>query len=68
MGWNMPDQVERQLAAIKERWPSIQSFNLHLHDTRGMALTSSYVALKTLDSTDTLRLQPAIGGMVGCPF
>jgi hydroxymethylglutaryl-CoA lyase len=68
MGWNMPDQVERQLAAIKERWPSIKNFDLHLHDTRGMALASSYVALKTLDSADTLRLQPAIGGMGGCPF
>ena len=68
MGWNMPDQVERQLAAVKERWPSIKSFNLHLHNTRGMALTSSYVSLKALDSADTLRLQPAIGGMGGCPF
>ena len=44
MGWNMPDQVERQLVAIKERWPSIKSFNLHLHNTRGMALTSSMFA------------------------
>jgi hydroxymethylglutaryl-CoA lyase len=68
MGWNMPDQVEQQLIAIKERWPSIKSFNLHLHNTRGMALTSSYAAMKTLDSGDTLRLQPAIGGMGGCPF
>ena len=68
MGWNMPDQVERQLVAIKQRWPSIKSFNLHLHNTRGMALTSSYVCLKVLDATDTLLLQPAIGGMGGCPF
>ena len=68
MGWNMPDQVERQLEAIKKRWPAIKSFNLHLHNTRGMALTSSYVAMRSLDATDTLRLQPAIGGMGGCPF
>jgi len=68
MGWNMPDQVEQQLTAIKKRWPAIKSFNLHLHNTRGMALTSSYVAMKMLDPTDTLRLQPAIGGMGGCPF
>jgi len=68
MGWNMPDQVERQLIAIKKRWPSIKSFNLHLHNTRGMALTSSYAAMKVLDDNDTLRLQPAIGGMGGCPF
>jgi hydroxymethylglutaryl-CoA lyase len=68
MGWNMPDQVERQLQAIKNRWPKIKKFNLHLHNTRGMALTSSYVAMRTLDESDTLRLQPAIGGMGGCPF
>jgi hydroxymethylglutaryl-CoA lyase len=68
MGWNMPDQVERQLEAIKKRWPAIKSFNLHLHNTRGMALTSSYVAMRALDASDTLRLQPAIGGMGGCPF
>jgi hydroxymethylglutaryl-CoA lyase len=68
MGWNMPDQVERQLEAIKKRWPKIKSFNLHLHNTRGMALTSSYVAMRSLDASDTLRLQPAIGGMGGCPF
>jgi hydroxymethylglutaryl-CoA lyase len=68
MGWNIPDQVERQLIAIKERWPSVKDFNLHLHNTRGMAIASSYVAIKTLSDTDTLRLQPAIGGMGGCPF
>jgi len=68
MGWNMPDQVEHQLEAIKKRWPKIKGFNLHLHNTRGMALTSSYVALRSLDVNDTLRLQPAIGGMGGCPF
>lgn len=68
MGWNMPDQVERQLVAIKERWPAIHDFNLHLHNTRGMALVSTYAAVKTLSSDDTLRLQPAIGGMGGCPF
>jgi hydroxymethylglutaryl-CoA lyase len=68
MGWNMPDQVERQLEAVKKRWPAIKSFNLHLHNTRGMALTSSYVAMRNLEASDTLRLQPAIGGMGGCPF
>ena len=68
MGWNMPDQVERQLVAIKERWSSIRTFNLHLHNTRGMALVSSYAAVKALSGTDTLRLQTAIGGMGGCPF
>jgi hydroxymethylglutaryl-CoA lyase len=68
MGWNMPDQVERQLTTIKKRWPKIKSFNLHLHNTRGMAIASSYVAIKTLTADDSLRLQTAIGGMGGCPF
>src|SRR4051812_43013106 len=38
MSWCMPHHVERQLAAVKERWPSITDFNLHLHNGRGMAL------------------------------
>ena len=68
MSWNMPHQVERQLAAIKERWPSITDFNLHLHNGRGVALASVYAALRVLDSGDTLRLQSTIGGMAGCPY
>lgn len=68
MGWNIPDQMEGQLSAIKERWPSIRDFNLHLHNSRGMALLSSYVVIRSLSNSDTLRLQPAIGGMGGCPF
>jgi hydroxymethylglutaryl-CoA lyase len=68
MSWNMPHHLERQLVAIKERWPAITDFNLHLHDGRGMALASVYAALRVLDGTDTLRLQSSIGGMAGCPY
>ena len=68
MSWNMPHQVERQLAALKERWPSITDFNLHLHNGRGTALASVYAALRVLDGGDTLRLQTSIGGMAGCPY
>lgn len=68
MSWNMPHHVERQLAAIKERWPSVTDFNLHLHNGRGMALISVYAALRVLDSGDTLHLQSSIGGMAGCPY
>ena len=67
-GWCMPHQVERTLAGIKARWPSIKDFNLHLHNTRGAALASVYAALRVLDGTDTLRLQSSIGGMAGCPY
>ena len=68
MSWNMPHQVEAQLVAVKERWPAIDDFNLHLHNGRGTALASIYAALKVLDGTDTLRLQTSIGGMAGCPY
>jgi hydroxymethylglutaryl-CoA lyase len=68
MGWNLPHQVEAVLTAIKERWPSITDFNLHLHNARGAALASVYAALRVLDSGDTLRLQTSIGGMAGCPY
>jgi hydroxymethylglutaryl-CoA lyase len=33
-----------------------------------MALPSMYAALRTLDASDTLRVQSAIGGMGGCPY
>lgn len=68
MSWCMPHGVERQLVAVKERWPDIRDFNLHLHNGRGMAMPSIYAALRVLDSSDTLRLQTSLGGMAGCPY
>ena len=67
-GWCMPHQVEAAIEQIKRRWPSIKDFNLHLHNTRGTALASIYAGLRVLDSSDTLRVQSAIGGMAGCPY
>jgi hydroxymethylglutaryl-CoA lyase len=68
MGWNMPDQVEEQLELIKAEWPEIRDVWLHLHDTRGTALASSYMALRTLGAGYTVRLDASIGGMAGCPY
>ena len=68
MSWNMPHRVERLLVDIKSRWPSIDEFNLHLHNGRAMALPSVYATLRTLDSTDVLGVQSSIGGMAGCPY
>ncbi len=45
----MPHQVEAQLLAVKQRWPEIDDFNLHLHNGRGVALASVYAALKVLE-------------------
>jgi hydroxymethylglutaryl-CoA lyase len=68
MSWNMPHRVERLLGEVKNRWPDIGEFSLHLHNGRAMALPSVYAALRTLGSRDVLRLQSAIGGMGGCPY
>ena len=68
MGWNLPHHVEFQLRAIRERWPAITRFHLHLHDARGMALVSAYTALRTLGPECTLVLDSSIGGMGGCPY
>ena len=68
MSWAMPHQVKAQLIAIKERWPSINDFNLHLHNGRGLALASVYAALEVLEGSDTLRLQSTVGGFAGCPY
>ncbi len=68
MGWNLPPVVAEQLRAIRERWPAITRFHLHLHDARGSALTSAYAALEALDEDCTLVLDSSIGGMGGCPY
>lgn len=68
MGWHIPTQVEEDLAEILRRWPSIRTFHLHLHNTRGMAPISTYSALRTLDHRHTIVLDASIGGMGGCPY
>lgn len=68
MGWHIPPQVERDLAEIMRRWPSIRTFHLHLHNTRGMAPISAYSAIKQLDNRHTVVLDASIGGMGGCPY
>ena len=68
MGWNLPWLVSEQLRAIRDRWPEITTFHLHLHDARGMAMTSAYAALQTLAPEDTLILDSSVGGMGGCPY
>lgn len=68
MSWNTPRAVESQLAAIREEWPQITRFHLHLHDGRGTALTSAYLALRSLAPEHTLVLDSSIGGMGGCPY
>ena len=68
MGWNVPDRVVEALAAIKTRWPSVDTFALHLHNQRGLAMLSSYAAMQTLEPRDTLMLDTTLGGIGGCPY
>jgi hydroxymethylglutaryl-CoA lyase len=68
MSWNFPHEVEETLRAIKEQWPSITHFKLHLHNARGMAMASTYAALSTLEATDTVYIDGTIGGIGGCPY
>lgn len=68
MGWHIPTQVEEDLAEILERWPSVRTFHLHLHNTRGMAPISTYGALRMLDHRHTVIFDSSIGGMGGCPY
>jgi len=68
MGWCHPLKVEEILSRIKRKWPDITDFGAHLHNARGMAVAATYAAIKTLDSTDTLRIEGTIGGIGGCPY
>jgi len=68
MAWNTPTHVASQLRAIKDRWPQITKFHLHLHDARGSAMLSAYEALHVLGADDTLVLDSSVGGMGGCPY
>ncbi|WP_238146639.1 citramalate synthase [Ornithinimicrobium murale] len=68
MGWHIPTQVEEDLQEILRRWPSIRTFHLHLHNTRGTAPISAYSALRILDDRHTVQLDSSLGGMAGCPY
>lgn len=68
MGWNVPDRVADDLVAIKERWPTINQIKLHLHNQRGLALTSIYAALRVLGPEDTVYIDATVGGIGGCPY
>jgi hydroxymethylglutaryl-CoA lyase len=68
MGWHIPTQVEEDLKEILVRWPSIATFHLHLHNTRGTAPISAYSALRMLDDRHTVQIDTSLGGMAGCPY
>lgn len=68
MGWNVPSAVAEDIHTFKAEFPTVTTYHLHLHNTRGMALTSGYAALTALGPADTLRLDSSVGGFAGCPY
>ena len=64
MGWNMPHTTRELILAIRERYPEIETYLMHLHNTRGATIASYYEAL-TLGATD---FDTSLGGMGGCPY
>ena len=68
MSWNTPRAVREQITLIKQTWPQIRRFQLHLHDARGTAMLSAYTALYQLDADDHLVVDTGLGGMGGCPY
>jgi hydroxymethylglutaryl-CoA lyase len=68
MGWVSPQWLGEQIAAVREKWPQITTFNLHLHDSRGLALASIYEAIRLLGEADRLQLDTTAGGIGGCPY
>jgi hydroxymethylglutaryl-CoA lyase len=55
--------VGRFLGEVRCAYPDIE-ISLHLHDTRGMAITNAYVGL----SMGVRYFDSSIGGLGGCPF
>lgn len=64
MGWNLPHTVRETIIAIREKYPEIETYHMHLHNTRGAAIASFYEAL-SLGATD---FDTSLGGMGGCPY
>lgn len=63
--WCLPHEMEQDLRAIRQRWPAVRQFHLHLHDARGMAMPSLYAALRTLEPADTVLVDGCLGGLGG---
>lgn len=64
MGWNLPHLLREYLTAVRDTWPEIETFHLHLHNTRGATIASYYEGLML----GVTQFDTSIGGMGGCPY
>jgi hydroxymethylglutaryl-CoA lyase len=62
-GMANPRQVQRLVAAARERFPDVE-LTLHFHNTRGMGLANVVAGL----SAGVVRFEACLGGLGGCPF
>lgn len=62
-GISNPENTRRVLQAIRE-YTDINKVSLHMHDTYGMGLANTYVALEE----GITMMDASLGGMGGCPF
>jgi len=62
-GMANPRQVERLVAAARQRFPEIQ-LTLHFHNTRGMGLANVVAGL----NAGVVRFEGCLGGLGCCPF
>jgi hydroxymethylglutaryl-CoA lyase len=58
-----PLQMQQVIKAIKKEYPQID-MALHLHDTRGMGVANTIIAMQN----GVTRFETALGGLGGCPF
>jgi hydroxymethylglutaryl-CoA lyase len=63
MAWGTPDRIKRALGALQDRYPDL-NYNLHLHDTRGMAIANAYAGLEM----GVADFDACVAGLGGCPF
>lgn len=63
MGWANARQTQRLVGMVREAWPDI-GIRLHLHDTRGQAVTNAFAAMQL----GVREFDAATGGLGGCPF
>lgn len=62
-GMANPLQVKRTFERLMPKWPNLE-WNLHTHDTRGMALANIIAAMVA----GVTHFDASIGGVGGCPF
>ena len=68
MSWAMPHRIKALIERVRDTWPSITHYVLHLHQGRGVAMASLFAVLEALDERHHLYIDSSMGGIGGCPY